>query len=428
MPRRTQGSVFKNYLGTIPNADEIPASQVVIHNSVRPTRRLGDRGFRAWLAAPDDPVEPCNCGWAPELGLHCRVTREGTDATPDTGQRLQDPGRLRHPLARGRSAAQRTGFKTKTEARRWFADNVAARLDRGAPSSDITLAELVELYLERQAAAVRSRTIATLRDRLRHAVAAFGDVPLRELEGMSDEIAGWQAGLPPRAGHGIAQALRQVLDAAVRWRRLAENPAKLAGRNPKPPPRPVRAFAPDELDAIAAELSPIYRPLPGFTAATGLRPEEWQALERRDLDRPGGVLNVRRTVSTREVVELAKTARSRRQVPLTRGCEHALDALPPRLDTNLLFPAKGGGLLNLDNFRRREWTPAVESERGSPGRQDLRPPIDVRLRRARRGRVRFRAGAGDGQVDRDDRTPLRDAARRGGCGLRQPPRRARRGA
>ena len=30
----------------------------------------------------------------------------------------------------------RAGFKTKTEARRWFAENVAPRLDRTAPSPD----------------------------------------------------------------------------------------------------------------------------------------------------------------------------------------------------------------------------------------------------------------------------------------------------
>jgi 5-methylcytosine-specific restriction endonuclease McrA len=33
-------------------------------------------------------------------------------------------------------------------------------------------------------------------------------------------------------------------------------------------------------------------------------PEEWQALERRDVDRDGRVLNVRRTVSSGEVIEL----------------------------------------------------------------------------------------------------------------------------
>jgi integrase len=186
-------------------------------------------------------------------------------------------------------------------------------------------------------------------------------VPLRELERMASEIAGWRAALPERAGHGIAQALRQVLDAGVRWGHLRQNPAKLAGANPQPPPRSVRPFTRAEVEAIAAELRPAYRPLPIFAAATGLRPEEWQALERRDIDRAGGVLTVRRTVSGGEVVELAKTGRSRRQVPLSRRAMTALNELPVRLGTPLVFPAPGGALINLDNFRRREWAPAVQA-------------------------------------------------------------------
>ena len=66
---------------------------------------------------------------------------------------------------------------------------------------------------------------------------------------------------------------------------MGRNPAKEAGRNPQPAPRAVRAFTVAEVEAIAAELSPMYRALPAFAAATGLRPEEWQALERRDIDR-----------------------------------------------------------------------------------------------------------------------------------------------
>jgi len=79
------------------------------------------------------------------------------------------------------------------------------------------------------------------------------------------------------------------------------------------------------------------------------------------VDRPGGFLSVRQTVSSGEVVELGKTGGSLRQVSLTRAALDALDALPPRLDTPLLFPAPNGGLLNLDNFRRREWAPAIEA-------------------------------------------------------------------
>lgn len=257
---------------------------------------------------------------------------------------------------------RKSPFPSKSAALAYYRDVIEPQL-RGdlVPLPNLTLAEFVPLYLERHAASVRSRTIVTLRERLPHAIRAFGSVPLRDLERMSGELATWQAKLPERSRYGIVQALRQALEAAVRWGYISKNPAKLAGRNRQPAPRSVRVFTRGELDAIAAELSPMYAPLPLFVAATGLRPEEWQALERRDLDRRAGVLNVLRTVSDGEIVELAKTNVSRRQVPLTRRAVAALEALPARLDSTLIFPAPKGGLLNLDNFRRRRWTPAMEA-------------------------------------------------------------------
>lgn len=62
------------YIDRIPaSATAIPPGLVVAHNFVRPTRRLGERGFRAWLALPSDVLAVCDCGWAPELGRHYRV-------------------------------------------------------------------------------------------------------------------------------------------------------------------------------------------------------------------------------------------------------------------------------------------------------------------------------------------------------------------
>jgi integrase len=175
------------------------------------------------------------------------------------------------------------------------------------------------------------------------------------------DLADWRKTLPERSRYAIFSALRQALAAAERWHYLSENPAKAAGKNPQPPPRPVRPYSLAELEAIAVELSPRYEPLPDFVAATGLRPEEWLALERKHVDRRAKVVNVVQTVSAGEIVELGKTTRSRRQVPLSRRASAALDRLPARLDTALLFSSPEGALLDLHNFRRREWNPAITS-------------------------------------------------------------------
>jgi integrase len=63
-----------------------------------------------------------------------------------------------------------------------------------------------------------------------------------------------------------------------------------------------------------------------------------------------------------------------RQVPLTARALAALDRLPLPIGPRRLFLAADGGPLDLANFRRRVWTPAVEaSEVTRPARlYDLR--------------------------------------------------------
>jgi integrase len=184
---------------------------------------------------------------------------------------------------------------------------------------------------------------------------------LRELEGAAADIAQWRAALPERSRYRLTSALRQALGAAQRWGYIAGNPAVDAGPNRQPRSEELRPFTRNEIDALAGELGPVYGPLAVFAAETGLRTNEWAALERRDVDRAGRAVTVQRRVADGVLTGYPKTQRSRRRVPLSARALAALDALPPRLDTPLLFPAPRGGHIGLDGWRTRRWYPALEA-------------------------------------------------------------------
>jgi integrase len=127
-----------------------------------------------------------------------------------------------------------------------------------------------------------------------------------------------------------------------------------------PLPRYLGVPAPEDVTKINDEIGD-HAPLVVFAIETGLRPCEWLALERRDLDK-----SARRIYVEREHVEgvtkpYGKTTASRRAVPLTRRALDALEELPPRIDSPLVFPAASGGYINLRNWRRREWDTAVDA-------------------------------------------------------------------
>src|SRR5206468_2744723 len=125
----------------------------------------------------------------------------------------------------------------------------------------------------------------------------------------------------------------------------------------------VHPFTRGEIDAVAAELGP-YGPLVVFASETGLRPGEWAALERRDVDRDARIVRVRRawTFPRQGVPGAVKTVKTTmRDVPLNRRALDALDAIPPRLDTPLVFPAPRGGCFELHNWRARDWLPALDA-------------------------------------------------------------------
>ena len=281
---------------------------------------------------------------------------------------------------------QRSGFATKREAHHWFDDEVRPRLrGRRRASSAMTLREFTETWLRAHGADVEPGTIATLRYRLAHALREFGDVPLSDLERRSLEIAGWRAGLPERRRYPATSALRQAFEAAIRWELLTENPAKKAGKNPQPKAREILPLTYQELDLLVGEPSPRDAALIVFAVETGLRPCEWLALERRDVDRVASVVLVEREYVDGQTKPYGKTAASRRRVPLTPEALGAIDELPSRLDTRLLFPGARGGYLNLRNWRSRVGTSRSRPPASASASAGTQAAADMKADAATRG-------------------------------------------
>jgi integrase len=146
----------------------------------------------------------------------------------------------------------------------------------------------------------------------------------------------------------------------VRWQYMTRSPAVDAGRNPQPTSAELRPFARDEIDTLAVELGPVYGPLvvspprPGCARTSGLRSSAATST--------GQPVSSRCNAATRTVLTpYPKTKRSRRRVPLTARAVAAIDALPAQLRSPLVFPAPRGGYLRLDNWRHRDWYPALDA-------------------------------------------------------------------
>ena len=296
-------------------------------------------------------------------GQLIRLKRRSWGGEPLWAYRYRVGGRHSKRLQRG-------GFASERDAAEALERELEQVRRERRVSRSLTLAELVDAYLAQHD--VEQVTIEKLRWLLGKAVAVFGERPVGELR--SEEVAAWRIALSPGYRFDATQALRQVLARAVLWGMLDVNPRKLGVDNPSPRRREQRPFESwAELDAIAAHLSPRYRPMVIFAAATGLRPAEWLALEWRDIDLEARVVYVHRSF-TKGRLKCPKTEASRRAVPLqTIGIE-AIKRLPPHPHSPLLFPAERGGYLDLHNFRNREWKPAQLAA----GIEPLRRVYDLR--------------------------------------------------
>jgi len=113
-----------------------------------------------------------------------------------------------------------------------------------------------------------------------------------------------------------------------------------------------------EVIALAQELGP-YGPLIVFCVGTGVRPEEAFGADWTAVDLRGGVFTVHKAFAKGRLKRYTKTERSRRRIPLRAKVVAALQTLPHR--EGILFPSAGGGHIEINNFRSREWVPALQA-------------------------------------------------------------------
>jgi integrase len=228
-------------------------------------------------------------------------------------------------------------------------------------AATITLERFCNEYLASHTA--KPQTRRTLAERLAIAVKTFGHVPLADLERrhigrwVNEELADYST----TTQRLILKALRQVLTRAVGDHLIQDNPASevpLPGLS-RPPIRPFRSW--EEVERVAAHAGR-FGPTIRFAARTGLRPQEWLALQAGDLDLAHHRLTVRRTVQNGRITDGAKTSRSHRVIVLSHAAEKALIAhgIPSDPDA-LVFSNPDGGLLNLHNWRNRVWYPALDA-------------------------------------------------------------------
>jgi integrase len=221
-----------------------------------------------------------------QRGQLIRLKRTSEDGEPLWAYRYRLGGRESKRLQRG-------GFGSERDAAAALERELERlRRDRRLAKS-LTLADLVEAYLAQHD--VEPVTIEKLRWLLGKAVAVFGERPVGELR--SEEIAAWRIALSPGYRFDATQALRQVLARAMVWGMLDVNPAKLGVDNPSPRRREQRPFESwAELDAVAANLSPRYRPMVIFAAATGLRPANgWRSNRATSTSRRGSSTSTARS-------------------------------------------------------------------------------------------------------------------------------------
>lgn len=254
--------------------------------------------------------------------------------------------------------------------------------------SSLTIDEYLDKWLEAAARPrLSERTFADYSEVLeRYVRPKLGSIRLSqlrplEIQALYSEMQ--ERELSARTVRGTHVVLSNALKQAVRWRMLPLNPAQSV-ELPRRTRREMKALSPEEVTVfLEAAKEDTHGLIFAFAVATGMRPEEYLALQWKDVDLQTGTATVQRTLCWRREkgggwhFGEPKTAQSRRTVPLPASivselAHHKVCQAETRLQLgseyhtlDLVFATATGGPLHSENLATRNFR-AIRQRAGLP--------------------------------------------------------------
>lgn len=252
----------------------------------------------------------------------------------------------------------------------------------------MSLNEYLERWLKTAAQPrVRERTYADYSELLKRYVSpSIGAKKLCEVRPLDIQTLYTQMldrGLSARSVRYTHAVLSSALKQAVKWLMLAQNPAALV-ELPKSSRKEMQALSVDEAARfLMAASEDRWHILFALALTTGMRPEEYLALQWKDVDLDKGIATVQRALVWNRkgggwTFTAPKTSRSRRNIPLPASISRALiihkrQQAEARLklgadyeNNDLVFASREGTPLMLRNILRRHFKPILERAKLPP--------------------------------------------------------------
>ena len=235
------------------------------------------------------------------------------------------------------------------------------------PSSTMTFREFVRQKWAPVALNRENNSTQGYSSKLRcHLLPVFGGQPLNEIDRWQIEhflVEKAKHGYSGAYLHGIRSTLSKILQAAVDWGYLLENPARGCPVKSRTPVYERVYLSPAQLCRLAASLLEPCRSVVLVAVLTGMRIGEILALRWERIDFLGGTITVAETYSEGRFGP-PKTHNSERKIPLSTAVQDALLAQRGRSagtgPNDLVFTTSRGTPLNSKNMLRRVLRPTCE--------------------------------------------------------------------